>query len=782
MTAQSGTLPAERYERAAAFAPPRFAPKLTGTADGYWIDGEHYFFCVAESDADGTIAWRPKIADAANATVTTIVELDALAALISGHSEKQVDAAALATAQYDMPDADTLVVMLGPDAFHIALDGLALTKVEPLEPVAALHSPDGRYAAFLKDHAVWIRDRATGTASQLSPDGEPNYAWGIGPEAGTNPVSARGHPIPNGLWSADSQWFVTHRIDERALPDGGLVEHVPAGGKRAVPHIYKVAGPDAELALIEFVAFHVPSGRSVSSAERPVLCQPFSPFGFKSCWFAGGNLYFLEWDRFSSELALVEMDLATGALRTVLDRKAESGWLDVHPMIVGQPMIRPLPATGELIWYSDADGHGHLQLHDLATGALKNPITTGAWVVREIVHIAEAERRILFLASGFENAADPGHRRLCVVNFDGGGFDTLLAIEGDVAAKPDPVSGVDQLRPFRPSYAPSGASADGRYVAVIVGAVDSPTRTILLNIGSGQQIELAKSNIETIWTAPKPQPFEVLAADGVTKLHGAMYFPTGFDATKSYPLVDYIYPGPQLNWFVRRFPGLMALTLQSVVELGMIGIILETRGMPNRDRAFHQAGQGRMLEPQLSDHVAAIEQLCESHAFLDRTRVGMFGQSGGGHATARAMFDYPEVFKVGVSVCGNHDNRNYIAHWIDKYGGRPGTSERDDQSNVAVAHKLQGKLLLIHGDMDDNVHVAHTLAVSAALIAANKDFEHLIVPGAGHGVIMESPYAYRRQLDFFARHLIGAEPPAEFALAWTPADYGAAMRMMMDVV
>ena len=218
--------------------------------------------------------------------------------------------------------------------------------------------------------------------------------------------------------------------------------------------------------------------------------------------------------------------------------------------------------------------------------------------------------------------------------------------------------------------------------------------------------------------------------------------------------------------------------LQSVAELGMLGILLETRGMPNRDRAFLQAGKGQLHEPQLSDHVAVIEQLCARFNFLDGSKVGIFGQSGGGHAAARAMFDYPKVFRAGVAASGSHDARNYIALWLDKYGGRPGAPERDQQSNLEVAHRLEGKLLLMHGDMDDNVHPGHTLALSAALIAAGKDFEQLIVPGATHSLLFEHPYALQRLWNFFVRHLLDTAPPDDFVLSWTPADFAAGMRLM----
>jgi dipeptidyl-peptidase 4 len=568
------------------------------------------------------------------------------------------------------------------------------------------------------------------------------------------------------------------------LGEGGLVEHVPAGGGRAIPQVYKVSAPDAELATIEFVACHVASGRMLSTSGHPMpSCSPHGAFASRECWFANGNLYFFAWDRFTSDVALVEMRLDDGTIRTLIRETATSGWVDIHPILGEQPLARIVSGSGsgELIWYSDADGFGHLYLHDLASGALKNRITRGAWMVRELVHVDEERRRILFLASGFTDDPDLGHRHLCAISFDGSGFEKLPLGTGDVSVRPNPVSGVHQLRPFRPSYALSGAAPDGRHIVATIGDVNSGTRMILIETNTARQIELSRTNIDTLWTAPKPQPFEVSAADGVSRLFGALYFPTGFDSTRSYPLVVYIYPGPQIGLFARRLPSSSGLFLQSVAELGAIGMILETRGLPNRDRAFHQAGHGLMHEPQLVDHVTAIEQLCRRHVFIDQDRVGIFGSSGGGYATARALFDYPDVFKVGVAAAGMHDSRNYVSYWADRYGGRPGSPERDEQSNIEVAHKLQGKLCLIHGDMDDNVHPAHTLAVVKALIAASKPFDLLIVPGAGHGVLIESAYAYQHMLDFFAQNLIAAQPPKEVALRWAPADLANATRAIAGI-
>lgn len=765
------------FARAATFSPAKLGARLSGwVRDGYWIDERRYFFTVTQAMDNGKILLVPALAEAGN--VRIIMPPPALVQLVSKVRGTRLSLTELESAQYDMPDPATLVVTIGLSAYRIGMASGELINTEPVDPAMALYAPDGRNACFLKDQTVWLKDRESGTSRQLLPDGEQHNGFGVTPESDTAPVMGRRHAMPCGLWSADSEWFATHRIDERHLPESGMVEHVPPGGGRPVAHLFKVGGPDHPRPALQFIAVHVPSGRTVTTGDYPLSVQAFSPFLMRGAWFSGGALWFLNFDRFASHVALMKMELATGTLRAVLEEDASEGWIDVHPLLAGQPIVRPVPESGELIWYSQRDGHGHLYLHDLTDGSLKNAITAGAWNIRELVHVDAARRRILFLASGFADAADPGHRRLCAIDFDGTGFETF-ALDGDVAIKAQPLAGVEQLRPFRPSYAAIGASASGRYVVANIGDTDSPTRTVLVDLVTGGQTSLGEVDICTHWQAPLPRRFEVLAADGMTPLHGAMYLPSNFDERRSYPVIDYIYPGPQMNWYVRRFPSSIGANLQSLAELGFVGIVLESRGLPNHSRDFHQAGKGRMLEPQLADHAAAVEQLCRRYAFLDRSRIGMFGQSGGGQATARALFDYPDVFKAGVAICGNHDSRNYIALWLDKYGGRPGTPERDAQSNMASAPKLEGKLFLIHGAMDENVSVAHTLALSDALIAAGKEFDQLIVPNSGHGILQDCPYVLQRLWSFFGRHLIGVEPPKDFSFEYSPGEIAAGIQMLL---
>lgn len=768
------------FARAAAFVPAKFAPRLGGVVvNGYWIDSFRYFYVVTKSNRDGDCFMQPMIADVSSFTCIAAIEIDMLVRLLNVSSPATLTRDDLAAADYDMPQATTLVVMTQRAAYWICLRRLVVLRTENLEGPPALYSPDGRRACILKDHGLWVTDRHSGDTREML-RGEAFNAYGHALESGSGAVAHRRFPLPNGLWSQDSSWFATHRIDERALAESALMEYAPPGGGRPVLHRVKVAGPDDAVPLVEFVVAHSGSGQVWSAAGYPAVPQAYSPFALRQGWFTARSFYYVSFDRPAARVELIELDLASGNVRPVLHETAAVGWLDLNPPTGGQPLVRVLHASNEVIWYSERDGYGHLYLYDLETGRLKNRITRGDWAVRDIVHVDEANRRIIFLANGEEGAGDPVRRRICAIDFDGSALRVLLQVKGDIAVQPDPVLGVRQDRAFRPSYAATGVSLDGRFAVAAIGAPGVPTSTVLCELASGRMLTLAAVEIEGQWAAPSPLPFEATAADGVTRLHGAMFLPSDFDAEKSYPLVDYIYPGPQINWFSRRHPSGVGLVAQSVAELGMIAMIVESRGLPLHSRAFHQGDAGRLYEPQLRDHAAVIAQLYERHHFIDRNRIGIFGQSGGGYATARALFDYPELFKVGVAVCGNHDSRNYFAHWLNKYGGLSGGGSSEEQSNLGAAHRLTGKLLMIHGDMDDNVHVAQTLSLANVLIADGKDFDQLIVPGAGHFMLQSDPYVMRRLWGFLVRHLLDVEPPVTFKLEYSADEVTVGMRFFMS--
>jgi len=758
----------ERYQRAARLTAPKIAAETAGVAvDGYWLSATQYYFLSEKFDATlGRLIATPSIADAETGSIREVIPLQDLAELLSAHRGMPITEATLASAEFDMPDRVTLAVTLDGHEYLVDARQKRITLSRKSPGVPALYSPDGRFACIVRGFNLALRDLRTGSERALTTDGVEHNRYGQQSETGLAAVSMRKCPVPVGLWSPDSQWFLTHRIDEREVPEISLVQHAPPGGGRPLLHTFKYPFPGDPLPRATYVAIHVSSGRVVTFESVPDQIMVYSPFFWRTVWFTGENSAALvRMDRYFREVTLISLDLARGTTRALLSESVSDGYVDVHPMMSVTPNIRVLRKSREIIWFSERDGWGHLYLYDAESGALKNRITQGEWLVRDIVHVDESNRRILFLASGMQSEGDPVPRALCTIQFDGSGFEKLYAHSGDVfIAKAEP-SGVDQHRPFRSSNAPSGVSPDGRKGIVRFAHVERGNRTMLVDLRRpGEGLLLASAS-------PAPgevvsRAFSALAADGVTPLHGTLFLPSDFNEHQRYPLIDYIYPGPHIVHKPQSFRSVDSSPARSLAELGFATIMIDTRGTPFRSRAFHQCGYGQLKEPQLADHVAVVGQLCSRFSFLDAERIGMVGHSAGGSATARALCDYGDVFKVGVSVCGEHDATWYTSMWSDKYRGPGDRSVWDEQWSGANCRNLSGKLLLISGDMDENVPVSQTLLLVDALVRANRDFDLLIVPNAGHMLMMDHPYVQRRIWDYFVRHLLGDTPPARFELTF----------------
>jgi dipeptidyl-peptidase 4 len=762
----------ERYIGAARRTGPAVAARTAGLfVEGYWLDASSFFFLAERYDAsiDRVVA-TPTIAHADTGRVEEAISLDRLAQLLSEHSRQSIGLVELAAAELDMPDRHTLAVSLEERDYLVDLRSRCVSSALPVASTPSLYSPDGRYACFVKDHDLWVRERSTGSERPLTTDGERYQRYGQQPESCTAAVSYRKCPTPMGLWSPDSQWLLTHRIDERAVPKLTLVQHAPPEGGRPVAHSYRYPMPGDPLPVTVYVAIHVVSGRKVVFEDFPAPVLIASPISWRLAWFAGRHTaWFLRQDRYCKRSDLIRLDLAQGAGHVVLTETTDHGYLDSHQTLGATPNVRVLESSGEVIWFSEVDGWGHLYLHDAANGELKNRITRGEWLVREIVHVDATERRILFTASGVDPQADPARRVLCTVNLDGSGFKVLFADEADVFVPKSEPCGLGQDRPFRPPYAQGGVSPEGRWAVARRASVVHGNRTAIVDLRSQREFGIASAVPAP--DEPPPRLFTALAADGITRLHGLLFVPSDFDASRRYPLIDYIYPGPQTSWQPQSYSATQSAQARALAELGFVTLMLDTRGMPFRSRALHQASYGELLEPQLADHAAVVRQLCEQYSFLDSDRVGMLGESAGGAATARALCDYGELFKVGVSVCGNHDSALNIALWSDKYRGPGDRTTWAHEDIAAAAHRLEGKLLLISGDMDENVQVSQTFLLVDALIRANRDFDLLIVPNAGHSVLTYSPYAQRRMWDYFVRHLLGEAPPAQFEHRLEPHEF-----------
>ncbi|MGD8276411.1 MAG: DPP IV N-terminal domain-containing protein [Gemmatimonadota bacterium] len=625
-------------------------------------------------------------------------------------------------------------------------------------------SPDGNWEAYVRDHNLWIRRTDRSDSTQLTTDGADRFSYGVPtPRPGQ---LIRGTPIrPVLQWAPDSRRIAVPRFDERNVLDMMLYSSTHSRPK-AYTYPYALPG-DSVIPVFDTFIIDIASKRAVRVDAAPQTAQANGITGMRdSTWITvqwaqdGGTLYLTHADRGPRKLMLLAADASTGATRVVAGDSSRT-YVELNLSGSGSPNWRVL-GNGDVIWFSERDGWAHLYRY-ANDGTLKNRITSGPWTVGDILHIDEAAGRMWLTARGREPGQNPAYAQLYRVNLDGSGLTLLSPEVGDHTIRPAPDGGA-----FVDSWS----------------EVNVPPVTVLRAPDGRVLAQLEQADISALlangWRAG--EPFTVKARDGVTDISGVMWKPTDFDSTKSYPVLDHIYPGPQIapsptRFFPTNDDALVYATMgqvQAVAELGFIVVSVDHMGVNLRSKAFHDAWFGDMGDNGIPDHIAAIQQLAARHPYLDLDRVGIYGHSGGGFASTDALLRYPDFFKVAVSTSGNHDNRTYYYGWAERYQGLlvrdtlRGTDSYSNQSNPEIANNLKGKLFLIHGDMDDNVHPAMTLQVVNALIKANKSFDLLIVPDVDHGVT-QIPYVIRRSWDFFVENLLGAEPPDNYTIAEPPA-------------
>ena len=555
------------------------------------------------------------------------------------------------------------------------------------------------------------------------------------------------------MWSPDSSKLVTHRLDQRRVGELHLVQSAFVdGNSRPRLHSYRYALPgDEDVPTAELAIFDVRTGARLDVDYPPLHCATFSPFQYDKVWWSddGRYLYFMDQPRDFKALRLVEVDASSGAARVVLEETSDRP-VDANLYIFGRPNVWVL-SSGEVVWFSERDGWGHLYLYDGVTGALKNRITDGEWVVREIVHVDESERTILFTAGGREPGRNPYYRHLYRASLDGS--EPVLLTPEDAEHE-------------------VCVSPDGHRIADVYSRVDLTPRAVLRDSEGRLVREFESADLSALeaagWTAP--ESFSVTGADGEPTIHGVMYLPSDFDPCSTYAVIDSIYPGPQHHRSRQSFAAALADSARALAEVGFIVVTMDGRGTPLRSRAFLDASYGRLeTAGGLIDHAAVLRSLASERPYMDIERVGIYGHSAGGYATVRAMLTYPDLYKAGVASAGNHDQRINVALWGERYIGMPQETDYEPQANANFAEKLEGRLLLAYADMDDNVHPAGIVRLVDALTKANKDFELLLLPNRNHDYA-DDPYLTRRRWDFFVRHLMGERPPEGYEVAGPSAE------------
>lgn len=719
-----------------------------GSVRPFWLPDDRFVYRDAVPGG-----WEFVIVDPARRTRARAFDHARLAAALSRAADTTYDPLHLPVSNVDMAGGNR-VVDAAVGARHwrcdLATYSCAAERDARRLPPDAVVSPNGKLAAFIHDWNLWVRDLATGRDTPLTTDGVKDFGYA------TDNAGWTRSDRPVLLWSPDSRRIATFQQDQRGVGEMYLVE-TKVGHPVLQAWKYPLPG-DSVVTMIQRVIIDLDGPRVVRlqmppDQHRSTLCDHVV------C--RGGDWADVEWTPDASRLIFVSTsrdhrrevlrvaDAGTGEVRDVMEETVptffESG--------TGSVNWRALPASNEVLWFSERDDWGNLYLYDLATGRLKHQVTRGPGNVLQVLRVDASTRTLFFTGAGRETGRDPYFRHLYRVGLDGTHLAPLTPEDAD----------------HEVSLSPSG-----KYFVDSWSRPDVPPVTVLRDAAGRTLLTLGKTDISRLvatgWTPPIP--FTVKARDGRTDLYGLMYRPTNFDSTKSYPVIDHIYPGPQTGSVGTRSFVAARGDARALAELGFIVVEIDAMGTPMRSKSFHAAYYGDMGDNGLPDQVAGLKELARRYQWIDLDRVGIYGHSGGGYAAADAILRYPDFFKVAVSEAGNHDNREYEDDWGEKWQGlltrRDGGTNYDDQANQNLAKNLRGKLLIAYGSTDDNVPPYNSLLLVNELIRNNKDFDLLVLPNRRHGFGGE-PYMIRRRWDYFVRNLLGAEPPREYTFHSAPA-------------
>jgi dipeptidyl aminopeptidase/acylaminoacyl peptidase len=587
-------------------------------------------------------------------------------------------------------------------------------------------SPDKKWELAIENYNVVVRSaNQSGDKKErfvLSTDGsEGNY-----------------YALRTAAWSPDSARVVVYKIRPGYKRMVHYIESSPATQLQPLYSEVEYAKPGDVVDLQQPVLFDVSGKR-----EMPVSNELFAnPFRLSNAvWWKDGRGFTFEYNQRGHQVyRAIEVDAQTGAARTMIEETSKA-FIDYRPLMMSQQdtgkNYRYDVGDGkETIWMSERDGWAHLYLIDDATGRVKQQITKGAWVVRAVNRVDEAKRQIWFEASGMKAGEDPYFVHAYRINFDGSGLTPLTDGAGN----------------HHVEY-----SSDGSYYADLVSTVDTaPVLTLYKGDGNVKVSEVEHGNLDKLKAAGwhGPEPFMAMGRDGKTEIWGVVWKPANFDAKKKYPVVEDIYAGPQGSFVPKTF----SPRVEALPELGFVVVQIDGMGTNNRSKAFHDVAFKDLKDAGFPDRIAWHKAYAAAHPWYDISRVGIFGTSAGGQSAMGALLFHPEFYKVSVSNSGCHDNRMDKIWWNEQWMSWPIGPQYSESSNVDNAWRLQGKLMLVVGEMDKNVDPASTFQVADRLEKANKSFDLLYVPGGGHGA--GGAYGQRKLEDFFVHNLMGQETPA----------------------
>ena len=725
------------YERAEKFLGYNTTPLVfNGPVRANWLPGDRFWYRNSSPNGAEFV-----LVDAAKGTKVPLFDHAAVAAALTRSMGRPVTVTRLPFTQVTV-SADSSAISFDSDGKRWTCDvqgkGCTSTDRPATVPNSEL-SPDGRYAAYIKDWNLWVRDMTTGADKPLTTDGIKDYGYA------TDNAGWTSSDRPVVKWSPDSKKLATFQQDQRKAGEMYLVNTV-AGHPTLRAWKYPLPG-DENVTMNERVIIEVETPKVIrlkmgQDQHRSTLCDDVK---------CGVDWSDVQWTPDSSQVGFVSTsrnhqqenlrmaNAATGDIREVLEEKGET-FLESGN---GRVNWKVLAGSNEAIWFSQKDNWGQLYLHDLQTGRQKSQLTSGEGNVTQLLRIDETTRTMYYQGVGKEAKRDPYFRHFYRQTMDGKAPQLLTPEDADHDI----------------SLSPSG-----KYFVDTFSTPDTPTTSVLRDDTGKLVLALEKMDISRLLATGWKPPMRITVKDrgGVNDLYGLMFRPTNFDPTKKYPIINNIYPGPQTGSVGSRQFSPSRGDTQAIAELGFIVVQIDGMGTANRSKAFHDMSWKNLGDAGFPDRILWHKAYAAKNAFYDISRVGIYGGSAGGQNAMAALLFHPDFYKVAVSYAGCHDNRMDKIWWNEQWMGWPIGPQYSASSNVDNAHLLQGKLLLMVGELDTNVDPSSTLQVVNALIKANKNFDFLIYPGEDHNAGRGGQYAdygERKRFDFFVRHLLGQNPP-----------------------
>jgi dipeptidyl-peptidase-4 len=656
-----------------------------------------------------------------------------LAAILSDSLKRNVEAGDLPISDIEYNSPQELLITVEGDQFiwNTGTNTASEPAKEEQPTENEMRSPDKKWIAYSKDYNLFVKAVETNEMKQLSTDGEKGYehgswyGWGdiIEGENGERPKNF------DVEWSENSEWIFGNICNLRTANKMHLLNwSIDTLYRPMLLSYYRGSPGDTNMVYQEPVFFNIKTGKEV----RPDLPRSTHINPINVTWSDTPNIVYLEQlDRGYQKITFYSFDLETEQLDTLYSETSGTN--------IDNFDYDGSDKSNLMFFLSEKSGWRQLYSIDLKTSKEK-AITKGDYYIHNIEKIDEENKIIYFTAAGKEKGLNPYYRSLYSVSFSGKNL-TLLTKE--------PVNHTVYISP------------DGKYFVDNYSTINTPTTTVLRSAATGETLlELGKADVSRFKGWSPPEVFTALARDEKTTIYGAIYKPTNFDSTAHYPVIEASYTGPHTQVFPREF--IRAFQFQSYAELGFIVVVIDGLGSSGRSKAFHNYSY-KNLGGNLEDHVRAIKQLGRRHSWVDTTRVGIFGHSAGGYDAGHAVLEYPDFYKVAVASSGDHDHRMEKASWPEMYMGWPVDSAYHLQSNITMAGNLKGKLLLVHGGIDENVNPSATFKFADALIKADKQFDMLILPSQRHGYRGSyAKYFAKVRWNYFIEHLRGAEPLWDF--------------------